>query len=436
VTPRARLALLPLLAALPAALALRWPVLGAVALGLDLLAVGLFLWGARGAEARRAVRVVREDPGWLVSGRPASLQLTVAGTEAARGTLTVVDRLPGAFEPREGSFALRLPASGPVVRQRAFTPQRRGRFELLPPSATISTPLGVAWQQAGADTVGSLRVLPDLRALRRFDSLVRQRRLNEMGIVRARVRGEGSEIAGLRAYAAGDPFSAIDWKATARRGLLVARERQAERRQSLVLLLDTGRRMAREVDGRSRLDYAVEAALLLAHVALRTDDRVGLLAFADGPVRNLAPGRGIAQAQRLARAVYDLAPVPREPPYAAIAARVDQLHSRRSLMVLFTDAVESVSLQQLAAPLRFLGRRHLCLCVIFQDGAIEAALRDPPADEAGLYRAGAAASLLREREAGIRALRQTGALVLEAPPDRLSAAVVNQYLEIKARQLL
>jgi uncharacterized protein (DUF58 family) len=138
----------------------------------------------------------------------------------------------------------------------------------------------------------------------------------------------------------------------------------------------------------------------------------------------------------LARSVYDLAPVLREPPYAAIAARVDQLYSRRSLMVLFTDAVESVSLQLLAAPLRFLGRRHLCLCVIFKDAAIEAALRDPPADEAGLYRAGAAASLLREREAGIRELRQAGALVLEASPDHLSSAVVNQYLEIKARQLL
>jgi PAS domain-containing protein len=45
-------------------------------------------------EARRGVRVKREDPGWLVSGRPAMLRLTLEGTERPRGDLTLVDRLP------------------------------------------------------------------------------------------------------------------------------------------------------------------------------------------------------------------------------------------------------------------------------------------------------------------------------------------------------
>ncbi len=122
----------------------------------------------------------------------------------------------------------------------------------------------------------------------------------------------------------------------------MVREHEAERQQQpLLLLIDAGRRMAREVAGGSRLDEAVDAALLLGHVALASDDRVGLYAFAEGPLRRVPADRGRAQLQRLRpRALYDLEPVLREPRYAAIAADVRRLQARRSLIVFFTDAIE------------------------------------------------------------------------------------------------
>src|SRR5262249_40191758 len=160
-----------------------------------------------GAKTRHSMKVTRGDPGWLVSGRLASFPIDVTGGDQVRGELTVVDRLPADFEPRQLPFHLGLPAPTTATLMRPVMPRRRGRFALLSPSASVAAPLGVAWQRVASSTVEHLRVLPDLRALRRFDSLVRQRRLNEMGIVRARIRGEGSEIAGLRAYAPGDSFS-------------------------------------------------------------------------------------------------------------------------------------------------------------------------------------------------------------------------------------
>jgi len=409
--------------------------LGLLVLGFDAALLGLTLFDMRGAARRRALEVRREVPGPLVRNQPAVLSLSIAALASEHGSpLAIVDRLPEGCEPREMSWSAKAELGQTL--ERPVVARRRGRFPLLPPAVVVWGKRGLSWTRGRGSSAPELHVLPDLAALARYDALVRQARLREMGIVRTRLRGEGQEIASLRAYAPGDAFQRIDWKATARRGSPIVREHQAERQQPVVLLLDAGRRMAREANGQSRLDEAIDASLLLAHVALRADDRVGLWAFADVPLRMVAPARGVAHGKRLARAVYDLQPVLRESPYGAMATRVQAAYPRRSLMVLFTDVIEPSSLQQLAGPLRFLGRRHLCLVIIFKDLAVEAALREPPASERALYAAGAAASLAREREGGLAALRQAGALVLEAAPGGLSTAVVNRYLDIKSRQLL
>ena len=63
-------------------------------------------------------------------------------------------------------------------------------------------------------------------------------------------------------------FRLIDWKATARRLKTIVRNQEAERNQTVLLLVDSGRLMNAEVEGVAKLDHAVNTALTLAHVAL------------------------------------------------------------------------------------------------------------------------------------------------------------------------
>jgi uncharacterized protein (DUF58 family) len=211
---------------------------------------------------------------------------------------------------------------------------------------------------------------------------------------------------------------------------------QTERRQNVVLLLDCGRRMAREVEGRSRLDHAVEAALLLGHVALASDDRVGLMAFSDVVMRTIALGRGGAHARTLARGVFALEPTLREPPYRRVATETIRRFPRRGLVVLFTDAIEPSSLETLVGPIQFLVAHHLVVCVVFKDELLEAASADPIDDDESLFRAGAAADLGIDRRRALACLHRTGALIVDAPARGLSVAVINRYLEVKARHLV
>ena len=134
----------------------------------------------------------------------------------------------------------------------------------------------------------------------------------------------------------------MDWRATARRRKLTVRAHQVNQSQRLIFLIDCGRMMAGDTGGGlSPLDHALNAMLMLAHVALIRGDQVGLLAFSDRVRAYVPPGGGAAadqpagaqRAQRLPRA--GRAPLrprvrrAREAVPQAVAGRADDQPVRR-----------------------------------------------------------------------------------------------------------
>jgi uncharacterized protein (DUF58 family) len=421
-----------------AAAVARWPALLALlalANGLLLIALAVDARAARAAD----LRITRELPSTVMRGKAFWLGITVENRSRRAVRLTIEGLLPADLEPRALRIDGRAAAGATLSRSFKLAGRRRGRLVLSPLTVTVTGPLGLARvTRVDLDDGASvpLAVIADVSAVGRFEALRRQRRQHEMGIAQARARGQGTEIDALRPYATGDPYAAISWKATARRNRPVVRETRAERRQNVLLALDCGRRMAREVDGRSRLDHAIEAALLLGDVAIRSDDRVGLIAFADRIVTRVAPRNDPAHLHRLATATHDLQPTLREPPYLAITSAILAAFPRRGLTVLFTDAMEPSALESLAVSVRHLSVRHLVLIVLFKDEYIERSRREPIAQAADLFRAGAAADLGLERAKAIETLRRSGALVIETAAESLSTSVVNRYLEVKAAHLI
>src|SRR5262249_36233681 len=123
----------------------------------------------------------------------------------------------------------------------------------------------------------------------------------------------------------------------------------------------------------------------------------------------------------------------------------DQLALRvrkRALVILFTQIVDDVSARSVLSRMRGLLPRHLPLCVLFRDLEIDqlaeptAAATSSAQEELELYLRGAAAELVVWRDKLVRDLKAGGALVLDVPPHKLTPALINRYLEIKARQLL
>jgi uncharacterized protein (DUF58 family) len=427
------LALAPLVVAMAAVLepALLRPMLGLDAVVALVAALDALL--ARG----RLVRVEREAPRVLSVGRDNAVRLHVRSLAGRPLAISVTDDLPEGAEAPDLPATVRLGPRGQATLTYHLRPSRRGAYALGAHHVRHPSPLGLWLRQLRLPAEDAVRVYPDLKAVRTYELLARQNR--EAGMTRAvRRRGGESEFERLRDHVKDDEFRTIDWKATARRQRLIAREYQQERNQSIVCLVDCGRLMTTESAGLSHLDHALNAVLMMSHVAARSGDQVGLCAY-DTKVRVFVPPGGGARAtHRLIQSSYDLHPSLVESDHRAafdfLATRV----RRRALVILFTQVIDDVAGSTVLRLMRALTPHHLPLCALFRDGALDALVDGAPArtGDGRLFIRGAAAEMILWRERLVRDLKAGGALVLHTLPHRLTPALVNRYLEIKAQQML
>ena len=171
-------------------------------------------------------------------------------------------------------------------------PPRRGDYAFGDIFLRWESPLGLIRRQTCIKAGAPVKVYPNLVDVRKYDLLLRRNRLADLGLRTARIYGTGNEYERLREYLPDDEYRRINWKATARRGKPITTEYQVERSQNVVILLDTGRMMRSPVGDIAKLDYAVNAVLLLTYVATQKGDKVGLLAFADAVSTWMSPRGG------------------------------------------------------------------------------------------------------------------------------------------------
>jgi len=387
----------------------------------------------------RAVAITREAPAVLSVGRANPIRLQIRSRARRRLAVTVTDDRPPDVTVDDLPARATLDPRGRASVVYHLHPSRRGAIELGGHTVRYPSPLGL-WQRQlrlpGRDT---LKVYPDVKAVRAYELLARQSRENLL--VRAvRLRGGENEFERLREYGRDDEYRNIDWKATARRGRLIVREYQQERNQTVVCLLDCGRLMTAESDGLAQLDHALNAVLMLSHVAARAGDQLGLMAF-DARVRSyLPPAGGRRAAQRVAHAMYDLHANLVETDFEGAFAELTKRLRKRALVVLFTQVIDDVSAQAVLRQVRGLRPRHLPVCVLFRDPELdrmaEPATGLATARDGELFVAAAAAETILWRERLVRDLKTGGALVLHVPPRHTTPAIINRYLQIKAQHLL
>jgi uncharacterized protein (DUF58 family) len=316
-----------------------------------------------------------------------------------------------------------------------FVPRERGRTALGASYAWYETSFGLLRHRVRIEGAQPIRVYPDLSTLGSDDLAVRARLIDD-GLRRLRRRGAGTEFESLRDYAGGDAFRDIDWKATARRGRLMVAQHEVERSQNVIVALDAGRLMAARLGDRRKLDYAVSAALGIAALARRANDRVGVHAFASTAIANVAPASGNAQATAIVEALADIEPRYEESDYERAALALRGMYKKRSLIVVFTDLFDPVASATVLASLALLVRRHLVLVALMNDAAITAALDAEPVDAETAYRAAVATALAAERAQAVRTLRATGMVVVDVAASELRLALLDAYLDIKTRGLL
>ena len=318
-------------------------------------------------------------------------------------------------------------------------PVRRGDQRAATVTARSIGPLGLAGRQRSRPVPGQVRVLPPFLSRKHLPS--RLAKLREIdGLLPTLIRGQGTEFDSLREYVVGDDVRSIDWRATARRADVMVRTWRPERDRRVVIVLDTGRMAAGRVGvdptaadpaGWPRLDWSMDAALLLAALASRAGDHVDFLAH-DRVSR--AGVFGASRTELLAQLVDAMAPLQPtlvEPDWRAMVAAIARRTRRRSLVVLLTDLNATALDEGLLPVLPLLSAKHHVMIAAVADPRVDE-LAAGRSDAAAVYDAAAAERARNDRHAIASRLRRSGVEVVDAAPTEIAPALADRYLAMKA----
>ncbi len=386
--------------------------------------------------AASALRIAREQPEHFALGVSAEVAYTIENRSSRAVRTGIVESPVRTLRYETDELIATISPRSRATIARPVTPTARGADELTTLYAWYENPLGLLRRRLRIASPASIRVYPDLAAVERYGKLHLRNRTIEAGLRRMKLRGAGTEFESLREWSDGDAFGSVDWKATARRGKLMVAQHEVERSQNVMLLLDCGRLMTARIDGRRKLDYAVQAALSLATIAGLASDRVGLVAFARVIVAATAPRSTKSSIRGLSDELYGLEPLFEESNYARAFAYLRHHLHKRSLIVFLTDVIDPLAQTALLAEVGSLAQRHVLVCVFMNDAAVSDALSVEPHDVGAAYRANVAVELANERRAAKAILERTGALVIDVPAKKLSTALIDEYLRVKRRSLL
>jgi len=410
-------------------LASAWPVLGGAWLG---VAAGLLLAGL--VEALLLSRVPlpllsRRLPGALALGEPHEVGLRLENPGLRAVSVEAFEEAPPELEAQGWPQRATVRAGGWVELQGRLVPRSRGSFVLPAVHLSFPGPLGLLTRVRRVAQADTVRVFPNFKAVARYALLAVDRRQATLGVHLRRRRGQGLEFHQLREFREGDSLRQIDWKAVSRRDQLISRDYREESDQQVILLLDCGRHM-RALDGEvTHFDRVLDAALLLAYVALRQGDAVGIQTWS-GPDRWLPPQKGAGAMTTLLERLYDLQPTLQPSDPAEAARRLASRQKRRALVVLLTNLRDddASALPQAFAALR---RRHLVLVASLREAALDQRLAQPATDLAGATAVAATWSYLEARRAAHELVRAHGMHTLDVEPRQLPVALVGRYLEFK-----
>ena len=353
----------------------------------------------------------------------------------------IVDETPATLQLTPAEVELDVPAGASAESQYPILPSQRGDANLNRIFVRYQSALRIAERWAVANAPQTVTVFPNLDEAKQHTLYLIRSRQVELEKRRRRQRGQGREFDSLREYREGDELRDISWTATARRNHLVTRVFQIERSQAVWIVLDAGRLLRAKVaePGRiaiSKLDYAANAALSLAQIAMHSGDRVGLLAYGRNIQQNLNAARGPHQMRAIVEALAHIRGEAGEADHGRAVHILLSEQKRRSLIVWITDFAETATTPEVLEFAMHMANRHLIVFAAMGQPDLNALAAATPETAEDMYRHVAALEIADRRSALLGALRHRGVLVLELMPGMLASSLVNQYMDVKERGLL
>ena len=350
--------------------------------------------------------------------------------------LEVIEEMPEQLQIRNMTFKRVLSSGQSCNIEYKLKPLERGQYDFGDTNLYISSLLGLLARRFTAPTAITVPVYPSYIQLKKQQLVSMTAMLKEHGGRRIRKVGQSMEFEQIKEYVTGDDVRTLNWKATARKGSLMINRFADEKSQQVYCIIDKGRLMKMPFNGLTLLDYAINSTLVMSHVCLQKQDRVGLITFAEKMGTVIAADRKPVQREHILEALYRQQTAFLESDYEMLYMQLRRRVKQRSLIILYTNFESLYGLYRQLHYLRSIARHHLLLVVFFENTELVSLAHADALNLEDVYVKTTADKFVFEKKLIVKELQKHGILSVLTAPEKLTVNTVNKYLELKLKQAI
>lgn len=386
----------------------------------------------------KAISATRTCADRFSNGDDNKVELLVTNYYPFSVKVSVIDELPFQFQVRNFLFDVTIKSGEKETLIYYLRPVKRGEYVFGALHVYAQGVLGLVAKRYSFEAGKAIEVYPSIIQMKKYELQAVANRQAEAGIRKIRKVGHNMEFDQIREYIVGDDVRNLNWKATARKGILMVNQYQEEKSQNIYFAIDKGRTMKMPFEGMTILDYAINSTLALSNIALKKYDKAGLITY-NKKISAYIPAShntGNEQLSKIIRALYKEKTAFLETNNEVLFSMIKNKINHRSLIFLFTN-FETVSAFRRQLPLlKKIANNHLLVIIFFENTELKVLLEKEVETVEEIYIKTVAEKLSFEKKLIQKELQHHGILSILTTPQKLSINLINKYLEIKGRNLL
>ena len=386
--------------------------------------------------AKKGVKGERTLPEKFSNGDENPVHITIQNFYTFNVFISIVDEIPEQFQVRNFKISRKLKASSTSEIEYKLRPVERGEYHFGKLNIYVTSVFGLISRRFWYSDTAMVPTYPSFMQLRKYNLLAISNNLHQYGIKKIRKIGNTMEFEQIKDYVLGDDLRTINWKATAKRNQLMVNQFQDEKSQPVYSIIDKGRIMKMPFNGLTLLDYAINSALVIANVALKKQDKAGILAFSKKVENVVVAERRTSQMNLILETLYNTGTDFFESDYSRLYADIKRNVKSRSLMLLYTNFETLDGLNRQLPYLKGIAKNHLLVVVFFKNTELDLLVSQPAETVQETYDKVIAEKFAFEKRLIVNELQKYGIQSILTEPENLTINTINKYLEIKARGLL
>lgn len=345
----------------------------------------------------------------------------------------IIDELPVQFQKRDFEHITSVKIGEKQNFEYQLTPVERGEYHFGKLNIFVSSPLKIIARRYDFDAKAMVSVYPSYIQMKKYEFLAMSNRLTEFGLKKIRRIGHTMEFEQIKDYVSGDDVRTINWKATAKRGQLMVNQYQDEKSQPIYSIIDTGRVMKMPFESLKLLDYAINSTLAFSNIALRKNDKAGMLTFSKAVNNIVHASNKKTHLNVINEALYNIDTNFTDSDYSLLYAVVKRKITHRSLLILYTNFEHMSAMKRQLSYLQALAKQHLLVTVFFENTEMDELIATNAEDLQDVYHKTIAEKFAYEKRLIVKELQKRGIHAILTKPKNLTVNVINKYLEFKSK---